>query len=256
MPLCWPACAMIGVLSVSPSRDSDLAATAALMQLRTGSPPDPAVATRIHDDTGGNPFFVEEVCTDLSARGVAREIDGVWTATDPLDTIGIPEIVRDLLARRLSALSDGANTVLGVAAIAGRQFSIDVLEQAVSAWPVLDVLEEATAAGLLRDDPEQAGRYEFAHALVREALIDELGTLRRVRLHRQIGEALEALSTCKSGAPGRGARLPFRTGRGRRRCDQGVALARRLHAPRRKELCLRSSTRGIRARAFPVGRSR
>ncbi len=66
---------------------------------------------------------------------------------------------------------------------------------------MLDVLEEATAAGLLRDDPEQAGRYEFAHALVREALIDELGTLRHVRLHRQIGEALEALSTRKSGAP-------------------------------------------------------
>src|SRR5262249_21127703 len=55
-----------------------------------------------------------------------------------------------------------------------------------------DVLREAAAAGVvipLSDD----GRYMFAHALIRNALGEELNSSDRVRLHLRIGEAQEAL---------------------------------------------------------------
>ena len=38
----------------------------------------------------------------------------------------------------------------------------------------------------------RAGRYSFAHALVRTVLVDELGTNRRVRLHQAVGLAFES----------------------------------------------------------------
>ena len=53
-------------------------------------------------------------------------------------------------------------------------------------------LEEAVAAGVLREDGERVGRYAFSHALVRATLYDGLSALRRARLHSRVGEALIA----------------------------------------------------------------
>ena len=53
-------------------------------------------------------------------------------------------------------------------------------------------LDEILRAGLLR--PAAAPRrFEFTHALVREAVHDEINVLRRARLHRRAAEALTAL---------------------------------------------------------------
>ena len=87
--------------------------------------------------------------------------------------------------------------MLTAAAVAGSAFSFALLERALGDEPgVLDALEEAVAAGLLTE--AGAGEYTFAHALVRQTLYEELGSARRMRLHRQIGEALEALGDPRS----------------------------------------------------------
>ncbi|MCH7707969.1 MAG: mitochondrial fission ELM1 family protein, partial [Myxococcales bacterium] len=59
---------------------------------------------------------------------------------------------------------------------------------------LLDLLDEALAAQLVSERRgDGAGSYDFTHALIRQTLYGELSTPRRVLLHRQIGEALEAL---------------------------------------------------------------
>ena len=57
---------------------------------------------------------------------------------------------------------------------------------------VLDSLEEAEEARLVAATGGRAERYAFAHALVRSTLYEEIPTTRRLRLHRRIGEVLEA----------------------------------------------------------------
>jgi tetratricopeptide (TPR) repeat protein len=52
------------------------------------------------------------------------------------------------------------------------------------------VLEEAAQARLI-EQQEGVGQYRFSHALVQETLYGELSTARRVRLHGQIGDAIE-----------------------------------------------------------------
>jgi DNA-binding SARP family transcriptional activator len=139
-----------------------------------------ALAGRLHDETGGNPFFLEEVVLHLREAGAEA---------------GIPESVREVLGRRLSRLGDGANRALQAAAVVGRDFDLALLERldALRGIDALEAVEEAVAAQLVREDGVRPGRYGFAHPLVRETVYEELSLTRRVRLHAAVADAIEAL---------------------------------------------------------------
>ena len=97
-----------------------------------------------------------------------------------------------MIARRVARLSSQAQAVLTVAAVAGPTFSVAVVERTVGEQAdLLDAFDEATAAGLLTEQGH--GDYAFAHALVRQTIYRGLSSARRARLHRRVGEALEAV---------------------------------------------------------------
>jgi tetratricopeptide (TPR) repeat protein len=101
--------------------------------------------------------------------------------------------VRDVVGRRLSRLSGDANRALAVAAVAGQEFELAVVEQAsnLDEEHLLAALDEAVAARLVAEITGQTSRYGFAHALVRATLYEELTGARRVALHRRVAEAIE-----------------------------------------------------------------
>ena len=190
---------------------------------------DPAreFAATLWRDTDGNPFFVREVLLHLIETGGLVQADGRWRRSATLDEAGLPEGVREVIGRRLAELPDATNTMLGVASVIGREFDTGLLAEIAgeSADAVLEALEPAERARLIGDVPGRPGRYSFAHALVRTVLVDELGTNRRVRLHRAAGVALEAQP---DPPPGR-ARLPLRRSRrdGRNRPRRALRTRRR-----------------------------
>jgi hypothetical protein len=146
-------------------------------------------------ETEGNPFFVREVIRHLSETGRIARQDRRWVATVPIEQLGIPEGVRDVVGRRLSRLSDDLNGVLRVAAVAGLEFDCGVVGAAgrFDEELVASACEEAVAAGLLAEIPGEIARYRFQHALVRSTLYDEVTTARRVLVHRHVAEAIEAV---------------------------------------------------------------
>jgi len=148
----------------------------------------------LHQDTNGNPFFVGEVLRHLIETGGLVQEGGRWVASSTLDVAGLPEGVREVLGRRLAELPDETNRVLGVASVLGQEFDMALLSAVAEAPPgaVLDALDPAVRAQLVREVSSAPGHYVFAHALVRAVLAQELGTNRRVRLHRAAGLALEA----------------------------------------------------------------
>jgi class 3 adenylate cyclase len=156
------------------------------MDLRAGE-----LAELLWAETEGNPFFVQEVLRSLVESGSLVQRDGVWTTDLEISELGISEGVREVVGRRLSRLSETANSVLAVSSVIGALVDVGLLVS-VAGVPedaVLDALDEATAAALLRETA--SGAYEFTHALVRSTLYDEQSATRRVRRHRQVAEALE-----------------------------------------------------------------
>ena len=155
-----------------------------------GVVPPTALVEAVHRETEGNPFFVNEIVRLLVADGRLEKAEATasWSVT-------IPQSVREVVGRRLDHLSETCNDVLTVASVIGREFDLTVLGR-VSELPgdrLLDVLDEAVAARVISEVPSRRGQYAFTHALIRETLYEELSTPRRVRLHRQTGEALEKM---------------------------------------------------------------
>jgi DNA-binding SARP family transcriptional activator/tetratricopeptide (TPR) repeat protein len=158
---------------------------AELIWARAGREAPAPFVRSIRDRTEGNPFFVEEVLRDI--RGADD-----WSAA--IARIGVPESVNDLLQRRMRRLDDDCRRLLTFAAIAGREFALEILVRVsdTTADEVAETLEQAIAARVIEESPGAIGRYSFAHALIREAIDEQLSQTRRAQLHRLVGEAMEA----------------------------------------------------------------
>ena len=170
-------------LELGPLTEPDVAA------ILTHSGRRASLAGRVRDVTEGNPFFVGEVVASLGGDG------DPGTALTPR--------VRDVVRWRLARLPDGTGEVLAAAAVAGAEFDADVLADVVEVdlESALDALEAAERARLVRS-ARVLDRFSFAHALVREAIVDELPAGRRVRLHARIAQALERAAATRAVAVG------------------------------------------------------
>jgi tetratricopeptide (TPR) repeat protein len=152
------------------------------------------LACEITRETAGNPFFAGELLRHLTESGaIEPQESGRWRVVGDLSDLGLPRSVREVLGRRVERLGPDARTALSAAAVIGRDFDLDLLLAAVdlSEATLLDLLDEAVSASLLRESSERAGRFTFAHALAEHTLYEDLGATRRARLHRRIAEALE-----------------------------------------------------------------
>ncbi len=164
--------------------------TAELVRLREGETPSRAFAHALYEETEGNPFFVEEIIRHLVEAGVHA---GSASASD-LERFGLPEGVKQVIAWRLGRLEPPTMELLRVAAVMGRDVDAGLLERVVplDEDEFLSGLEEALAAGLLVESEGRDGRYLFSHALIRETLYESMSVPRRARIHKRVGEAIEA----------------------------------------------------------------
>jgi hypothetical protein len=144
---------------------------------------DSSCTQRLLQQTGGNPFFIEELLHTPPAAPAAR--------------LAVPKGVKDVIGRRLDRLAPAALETLTLAAVLGSDFRLDAL-QAVALDQRQDdliaALEAAVAARIILEDPDEVDRFSFTHALVRETLYERPIASRRVRLHRRVAVSLEAAS--------------------------------------------------------------
>jgi class 3 adenylate cyclase/tetratricopeptide (TPR) repeat protein len=156
---------------------------AVLVTAATGKGASKAWLDVLAERTSGNPLFAKEVLRLLVSQG--------GSAGDSLASL--PPSVVDVVGRRVARLPQEVNIVLEVAAVLGEQFAVGDIAATTERGVVFGALDIAARAGLVR--PTGDG-FAFTHALVREALYEGLGPVRRATLHQEVGLALES-----SGAP-------------------------------------------------------
>jgi tetratricopeptide (TPR) repeat protein len=145
------------------------------------------LVARVHAETAGNPFFVRELVAHLLESDA---LGGVGDGPAPA-TVDIPTALRDLVCHRVARLSQPAQQLMAIASVAAGAIDVALLKSVHAQGDRLfDALDEAVAAGLLVES--ERAEFDFAHALVRQAIYDHLSTARRLHLHRLLGEALEA----------------------------------------------------------------
>ena len=135
---------------------------------RLGAPFPRQTLLRIHERSGGNPFFALEIARALPA------------AVEPLQPLPVPETLDELVRARLEALPARTRKALAIAAVVGTATE-SLLEQAGAS---ADSLEPAITARIIeRDGP----LVRFTHPLLSSVLYGGLGPERR-RIHARIAE--------------------------------------------------------------------
>ncbi|MEU8195663.1 AAA family ATPase [Microbispora amethystogenes] len=158
---------LVTAVELPPLGDDDMAAYLASLD-RHGDGPAGAQRERgfgaLIERAGGNPFFAEEL---LAASA---------------DHSRLPGTLADLMLARVEALSDTARQVLRIAAVAGRRVGHDLLRDAAGLGdlPLEDALREIVSRRLLTAGSDG---YAFRHALLQEAVYDDLLPGERTRLH-------------------------------------------------------------------------
>jgi class 3 adenylate cyclase/tetratricopeptide (TPR) repeat protein len=195
---------LLGALQREPStsrielKGFDDSGVLAFMEAAAGQRLEEAAADLAHAlclETEGNPFFVGEVLRSLMETGAIYQDDhGRWTAAGEMSEMVLPNSVREVISARVRRLGAQAGRVLSMAAVIGRDFDFDLLDAVTDLGQeeVLDVLEDASGAALVREVPDVPGRYSFSHALTQHTLYQGLPAVRRTRAHRRVGEAIEA----------------------------------------------------------------
>jgi tetratricopeptide (TPR) repeat protein/class 3 adenylate cyclase len=185
-----------GQHSPVPLRPLDSASTAAMLRGLLGVERIPAdLGELIHERTGGNPFFIEEVCQALLEEGALRTGGGEAHLRGPLELLELPDSVQGVIRARLDRLDRDARDVLRLAAVVGREFTREILERTATDAAVLpQALATLKAAGVIQQTrlAPQAG-YRFKHVLTQEVAYATLLEHQRRELHGTVGTTIEWL---------------------------------------------------------------
>lgn len=160
-------------------------------QLHAGRalPRDVVEALRRRSD--GNPFFLRQLVTGLAERSDAE--------LRHRDARLVPSTAREWVRGQLAGLSPRANDCLRAAAVVGRDFALATLARVANLGEaeLLEPLEEARRAALITE--QRGSDRRFVHALIQEAIYEEMPSPLRIELHQRAGEALAAFASADRG---------------------------------------------------------
>ena len=161
----WPIHEHLTTLSLPPlERD----AIAAMVGSMFGLPVAPEwCATVLHERTGGNPLFIEEVVRSLKDEGLIGMQNGELSLAQPMPTLGIPDTVQSAILARLDRLEPAWRDILRRAAVIGREFRYRILSRLVASDTDVDgIISELEELGFIKpvlDGPHSVFALEHRH---------------------------------------------------------------------------------------------
>ena len=150
------------------------------------------MAELLHERTGGNPFFVEEVVRELVEDGHLNGERGTYRLVGSIEQIRVPASVQAVLAARIDRLPDHAKRMLQAASVIDTDVPQPTLERvagATSSGELEEPLKDLITAGFLYEAelyPERV--LAFRHPLTREVAYNSQLAEQRAATHARHGE--------------------------------------------------------------------
>ncbi|MCI0602905.1 tetratricopeptide repeat protein [bacterium] len=152
-----------------------------------------SLAQLVYDRSGGNPFFVEEICLNLKEEGKVKVEKGTAILSSAPEILRLPETIQALILSRLDRLNRKTKEILQTASVIGREFTRTILQRVAGNEPGLaSILTTLKTLGLIQQVnvlPEPA--YKFRHALTQEVAYDSLLAHEKKQIHQLVAEAIE-----------------------------------------------------------------
>ena len=154
-----------------------------------GEAVDGADATVLYEESGGNPFYLEQLARSLERPGGPARV----VPETSLAAIGVPSAVAAALTEELALLSDDTRLVLEGAAVAGDPFEPELAAAAalVPEASAMEAVDELLELDLVRNT-DVPRRFRFRHPLVRRAVYEATAAGWRLGAHERCAEALAA----------------------------------------------------------------
>jgi len=149
----------------------------------------------IYAQTGGNPFFIEEVVRTLVETGHLEGPRGAHQLVTPVERLEVPSTVQAVLAARIDRLSRRDKRLLGLAAVIGKTFRGPLLAKIAELEP--DELSSALASlqnaeFIVETAVWPEAEFTFRHPLTQEVALGSQLMDRRRRAHAAVADAIEA----------------------------------------------------------------
>jgi class 3 adenylate cyclase/tetratricopeptide (TPR) repeat protein len=191
----WQADARWQALELAPLRQED---TRELLRDLAGEDPSlDGLDEPIHERTGGNPFFIEEIVRELAESGYLEGEHGAYRLAKPIEGTRVPITVQAVLAARIDRLDPDAKQLLQVASVLGKEVSEEALAMSagLDPQPMERSLHDLVEGGFLYEAELYPQRLlAFRHPLTREvAYGTQLGE-QRERTHAAAARALVELN--------------------------------------------------------------
>lgn len=150
----------------------------------------PATAKFVYHESGGNPFYMEELLRELERQ---RKI--IWNGKEWVfhkeQDFTIPSSIEETISRKLRFLNPEVKRILEAMAVFGQEFSPELIAQAAqrNVGEILDALDELLRLGFIKERAPDL--FFFSEDIVRQIIYKMISRADLFKLHRTVGEAIE-----------------------------------------------------------------
>jgi diguanylate cyclase (GGDEF)-like protein len=182
----WAREKLYGQIRLSPLSEAQ---AAQLLETMMGAVSPPTVKF-IYHESGGNPFYMEELLRELERQ---RKI--FWNGKEWIfhkdQEFTIPSSIEETISRKLRFLNPEVKSILEAMAVYGQEFSPELIALAArrNVGEILDALDELFRLGFIKE--RAADLYFFSEDIVRQIIYRKITRADLVKHHRAVGEAIE-----------------------------------------------------------------
>jgi serine/threonine protein kinase/tetratricopeptide (TPR) repeat protein len=170
---------------------------------------DHVVIREVIQDSGGNPFFIEEILKNLVENKILCRMNNKWTfdltttknafqvmasGSFLTGTLSIPERVKEVISQRLEKLSEETMKNLRVASVIGNEFLFEELQKitGIDEDSLLDQVDQAIREDIVIEVKGSGGElFRFRQNMIRQVLYSSLSDRRVASIHRKVAQYIE-----------------------------------------------------------------